>query len=54
MLGIDDKWVWLAYLLCVASTMACVIYAYFNWNSGDDHVEVADLKWEEEEDKREV
>jgi hypothetical protein len=51
MLGIDDQFVWLAYLLCVASTILCVIYAYINWNRGDDQVDEADLKWEAEEEK---
>jgi hypothetical protein len=51
MLGIEDKFVWLAYLLCVASTVLCVVYAYINWNSGDEKVEAEDLKWEAEEQK---
>jgi hypothetical protein len=51
MLGIDDKFVWLAYVLCVGSTVLCVVYAYINWNTGDDKIEEADLKWEVEEEK---
>lgn len=26
-LGIEDTWVWMAYVLCLAATALCVIYA---------------------------
>jgi len=51
MLGIEDKSVWLAYVLCIISALLCVIYAYLNWNRGDEVVEPDDLKWEEKEKK---
>lgn len=26
-LGIPDPWIWMAYLLCLAATALCVVYA---------------------------
>ena len=49
MLGIDDGFVGLAYVLCIASTVLCVLYAWMNWNRGDDTVGEEDKQWEEEE-----
>lgn len=51
MLGINDPWVALAYLLCVVSALICVIYAWRNWDRGDDTVEQEDIKWVEHEKK---
>jgi len=45
MLGIEDKWVTLAYVLCILSTLLCLIYGFFNWNKGDEPVEADDIKW---------
>ena len=53
MLGIEDKWVALAYLLCLASTFLCVVYAWGNRNRGDETVEPDDVKWVAEEKKME-
>ena len=36
MLGIDDPWVWGVYLLCIFSTLLCVIYGIINWNRGGE------------------
>lgn len=36
MLGIDDPWVWGVYLLCIFSTLLCVIYGIVNWNRGGE------------------
>ena len=36
MLGIPDFWIWSAYLLCLLSAAACVIYGIYNWNKGDE------------------
>ncbi len=52
-LGIQDPWVALAYVLCIASTILCVVYAWFNWNKGDETVEADDVKWVAEEKKAE-
>jgi hypothetical protein len=51
MLGIEDKYVALAYVLCVASTLLCVIYGIMNWNKGDEEVKAEDIKWAQEEKK---
>jgi len=51
MLGIEDKYVWLAYVLCIASTLLCVIYGLITWKRGDESVEEADVHWAEEEKK---
>lgn len=51
MLGIPDAGVALAYVLCLVSTALCVIYAWRNWNKGDESVEADDVKWVAEEKK---
>lgn len=51
MLGIEDKGVLAAYLLCIGSTLLCVIYGILNRNKGDDSVEPDDVKWVAEEKK---
>ena len=51
LLGIPDPWVWLAYVLCLLSTLTCVIYSWRNWNRGDEVVEEDDVRWAKEEDK---
>jgi len=53
-LGIPDFWIWSAYLLCVLSAAACVIYGVVNWNRGLDKEpeQVSEeAQWEEEEKK---
>ena len=49
MLGIEDPWVLLAYLLCVGSTLLCVVYGVVNRNRGDDPVEPDDVRWAKRE-----
>ncbi len=51
MLGIEDKYVSAAYLLCVGSTLLCVIYGFLNWNQGDEPAVQEDIRWAAEEDK---
>ena len=51
MLGIEDKFVALAYVLCIASTLLCLIYGIVNWNKGDDTVKDEDVRWIKEEEK---
>ncbi len=54
MLGIPDFSIWLVYLLCIISTLACVIYGLLNWNEGveDESAELEeDIKWKKEEVK---
>ncbi len=50
MLGIEDGAVALAYILCLASTALCVVYAWMNWNRGDDSAQAEDQHWEAEEE----
>jgi hypothetical protein len=51
-IGLDDPWVALAYLLSIAGSLVCVIYGVLNWNEGDEPVqpEVADWAKEEKEE----
>jgi len=51
MLGIEDKYVSAAYLLCIASAILCVIYGLINWNRGEVEVNQKDIHWAEEEKK---
>lgn len=51
MLGIDDGVVALAYVLCLLSSALCVVYAWINWNRGDDTVQEEDQHWRAEEKK---
>ncbi len=51
MLGINDPWVIAAYLLCIASSILCVVYGAMNWNRGDEAVEPADVRWVAHEKK---
>lgn len=52
MLGIDDPWIWGVYLLCIISTLLCVIYGMVNWNR-EGKLEAAEIKeeaaWEAKE-----
>ncbi len=51
MLGIEDKYVTLAYLLCLGSTLLCVLYGLFNWNKGDVEAKKEDIDWAAKEKK---
>lgn len=51
MLGIEDTYVWLAYLLCLLSMLLCIGYGLANWNRGDESVEPADIHWATENEK---
>ena len=53
MLGIEDKWVALAYVLCIGSALACLVYGWLNWNRGEEEVQQEDIKWAEHQDKAE-
>lgn len=45
MLGIEDKWVVLAYVLCIVSTAICIVYGFLNWNKGDEAIGAEDVQW---------
>jgi uncharacterized membrane protein YidH (DUF202 family) len=39
MFGINDPWIWGAYILCILSTILCVVYGILNWNKGEEKEE---------------
>jgi hypothetical protein len=53
-LGIDDPWIWGVYLLCILSTLLCVIYGTVNWNR-EGELEALEIReeaaWEAEEEE---
>jgi hypothetical protein len=54
MLGINDPWIWGVYLLCIFSTLLCVIYGLKNWNKGGEIEEQEiseEATWEEQEEE---
>lgn len=51
MLGIEDKVVAWAYILCILSAVLCVVYGIVNWNKGDEGSKEEDIKWAREEKK---
>jgi hypothetical protein len=51
MFGIEDKWVALAFLLCLLSSLLCVLYSWWNWNKGEAELHDEDVRWATEEDK---
>ncbi len=40
MLGIDDPYIWIAYILCFISAIGCMIYGAIKWNDGLDDEDV--------------
>ena len=51
MIGIEDKGVLLAYVLCIGSSVLCVVYGLLARNRGDEPVKPEDVKWAAEEKK---
>jgi len=49
MLGIEDGWVVLAYILCILSAVICVVYGAANWNKGEETLSGEDIEWVREE-----
>lgn len=49
MLGIEDPYVLAAYLLCIGSTLLCIVYGLITWNRGDEPVHTQDLAWARQE-----
>jgi hypothetical protein len=35
-LGIADPQIWLAYLACIFSALACMVYGALHWKGGDE------------------
>ena len=56
MLGINDPWIWGVYLLCILSTLLCIIYGLMNWNKGGEAEEKEiseEATWEKKEEEME-
>jgi hypothetical protein len=53
MIGIDDPWVGLAYVLCLGSAGLCLVYGWRHWNRGEEILKDEDVHWAAEEDKAE-
>ena len=53
LLGMGDFSIFLVYILCIASALACVIYGIINWNKGaEPEDEIAkDVDWEKKDNK---
>jgi len=51
MLGIEDKYVSAAYVLCLCSSLLCIVYGFLNWNRGEVETKQEDLRWAAEEHK---
>jgi hypothetical protein len=54
MLGLGDFSVFAAYVLCILSTILCVVYGVVNWNKGGDvspEEAAEEARWEAEERK---
>ena len=53
MLGMSDISISLAYILCIASALLCVVYGIIMWNKGGgdaEEIEMAEeAKWQEKE-----
>ena len=49
MLGLEDGWITSAYLLCLLSSLLCVIYGAINWNKGETAPSAEDQQWAREE-----
>ena len=45
MFGIHDKSVLLAFLLCIGSTILCLVYGMVQWNKGPDEPKSEDADW---------
>jgi len=55
-LGIDDPWIWGAYIGCILVTLLCVVYGILNWNKGGEDEEEQikeEEKWHEKEKEME-
>jgi hypothetical protein len=55
-LGIDDPWVWSAYIGSVLVMLLCVAYGILNWNKGDEEEEIQvkeEMEWHKKEKEME-
>ena len=52
MLGFTDGWIALVYILCICSTLLCLVYGIVNWNRGaqEENIQVSEeLDWEKKD-----
>lgn len=55
-LGINDPWVFSAYILAILSMLLCVVYGALNWNKGgeDEEKQVKEeMEWHKKEKEME-
>lgn len=50
MMGLPDLGIWSVYMLCILSTLACVVYGLYNWNRGGED-ETGQIQEEKEWEK---
>jgi len=56
MFGINDPWIWGAYILCILSTILCIVYGILNWNKGEEKEEKQiqeEIEWHDKEKEME-
>ena len=49
MFGIEDPYVWLAYLLCLLGTGLCILYGLITRYRGEAPLQEEDIRWASEE-----
>lgn len=54
MFGLHDPWIIMGYLLCIGSTLLCIVYGATNWNRGGVEVKGEKVaQWAKEEEELE-
>jgi hypothetical protein len=51
-LGINDPWIWGAYIGCILAMLLCVVYGIVNWNKGGEDEEEQikeEVEWHDKE-----
>jgi hypothetical protein len=49
-LGFADFWCFLAYALCIASVLLCIVYGVVKWNKNGGEITPEDVAWAKNED----
>ena len=50
-MGLADPWIAIAYLLCILSSVLCVVYGLMRWNSDGETIDEEATRWAKEEDE---
>ena len=50
-LGFADFWCFLAYALCIAAVLLCVVYGAVKWNKDGSEITPEDVAWAKDEDE---